>query len=105
MVMLCGALFKAVNGTGKIVYFISAPILFLVFVLLLAYVSLYAAQVQSYDPTSGYYLNVNTQGQLVTAELVFNLIGVIVCVIFMIVALAQMSSRKIRLGVSLPFIL
>jgi hypothetical protein len=66
-------------------------------------VSLYAAQIQSYDPYGGYYLNVNTQGQLVTAELVFNLIGVIVSIIFIIMGLAQMSSRKIRLGVSLPF--
>jgi hypothetical protein len=105
MLMLCGALFRAVNGTGKIVYFISTPLLFLVAILMLAYVSLYAAQIQNFNPYYGYYLNQNTQGQLVTAENVFNLIAVIVAIIFMVVALGQLSSRNTRTGVSLARVL
>ena len=105
MLNLCGALFKATSGTGKLVYFISAPILFLVAILMLAYVSLYASQIQNYDQYTGYYGDQNTQGQLNTAELVFYIIGAIVSIIFMIVALGQMSRRNIRVGVRLPFVL
>jgi hypothetical protein len=105
MLNLCGALFKATSGSGSIVYFISAPILFLVAILMLAYLSLYAAQIQNYSQYTGYYESQNTQGQLNTAELVFFIIGVIVSIIFIIVALGRMSHRNLRVGVRLPFVL
>jgi hypothetical protein len=101
MLMLCGALFKAVNGTGKIVYFISTPILFLVAVLMLAYLSMYAVQTRRYSQSYIYYVNRDTRGQVLTASNVFNLIGTVVAIIFMVVALVQMSSRNIRPGVRL----
>jgi uncharacterized membrane protein len=101
MLNLCGALFRATTGSGRLVYFISAPILLLVGILMIAYLGLYAADIQDYNSYSGYY-NQNTQGQLNTAELVFNIIGAIVVCIFIVVALGQMSSRNIRVGVRLP---
>jgi hypothetical protein len=102
MLNLCGALFRATTGSGRLVYFISAPILLLIGILMIAYLGLYAAEIQNYDPYAGYYVDQNTQGQLNTAELVFNIIGAIVVCIFIVVALGQMSSRNIRVGVRLP---
>jgi hypothetical protein len=98
MLNLCGALFRATSGTGKIAYFISTPILVLVAILMLAFLGLYSSQGNNYNG----FMDRSTQGQLNTAELVFNLIGALVIIIFMVLALVRMSSHSIRIGVRPP---